>query len=146
MAFMNKDANKIKFNVLRNYRLPIRHFAITGSGPLGIRNLRPIGDIDLLVSDVLWKDLASAYEVREENDETKIVFPDGIISAYREGSFSSFIEMPSVAKRIAEAEIIEGLPFEALQYVILFKKMWGREKDLEDLQLIEAWQKKTSHA
>ena len=36
--------------------------------------------------------------------------------------------------------MIEGLPFVQLKYIIEWKKLFGREKDKKDLQLIEQYQ------
>ena len=46
-----------------------------------------------------------------------------------------------MAEIIAQAEIIEGLPFESLEHVIYFKGKAKRDKDLKDIFLIEEWQK-----
>lgn len=43
-----------------------------------------------------------------------------------------------MAERIAEAEIIEGLPFDSLENVLLYKRKQNRDKDLHDIQLIES--------
>lgn len=45
--------NGQKFAVLKKYNLPIGKFVIGGSGSLGIRGIREINDIDILVSDDL---------------------------------------------------------------------------------------------
>jgi len=38
---------------------------------------------------------------------------------------------------IDDAEIIDGLPFVKLEYVVKYKKQDGREKDLKDIETIE---------
>lgn len=127
--------NKEKFDLLKSYNLPFGHYVIVGSGPLGIRNLREINDIDLCVSQELWQTLASQYGVTDEDDKKKILLANGLISVF---PGESDPEAPSTADRIAKAEIIEGLPFESLEHLIYFKTMWGREKDKKDIQLINA--------
>ena len=39
-------------------RLPKNQFAISGSGPLSIRNLREANYIDLIVKEELWNELS----------------------------------------------------------------------------------------
>lgn len=133
--------NKEKFDHLRTFKLPLGQYAIISSGPLGIRNLREIQDIDLIVAPRLWDPLAAQFGIVEEEGIKKIRFPGDIVEAFSAGSFADNpAGAPSLAERIAQAEIIEGLPFESLEHVLFFKRYWGREKDLKDIQLIEAWQ------
>ena len=124
-------------------------FVIVSSGPLGIRNIREIGDVDIIVSDQLWNTLSKQYEVVNKNAIMKIDFPDGIVEAFCEASFALIPkekDMPTIKDRIAQAEIIEGLPFEHLDNVLYFKRLMAREKDLKDIMLIEAWQKQNAPA
>lgn len=133
------DANQQKFAAVRKWGLPIGQYAITGSGAMGIRNLREIGDIDIIVSPELWKILAAKYGITDHKGVKKVIFPDGIVEALGESSYSEK-EGPTIAERIAQAEIIEGLPFELLEHVLYFKRKRGREKDLRDIQIILAAQ------
>ena len=137
-----KPINTAKLDGLRKHNLPIDQYAITGSGPLGVRNLRKIGDIDIIVTPGLWDLLAEKYGIIDKNGVKKIVFPGGGIEAFREGSFYSaekYADAPTVADRITNAEIIDGLPFESLDHFLYFKRKMNREKDLEDVRLIEAY-------
>lgn len=139
--------NEQKFAVIRELNLPIGHYAITGSGALGIRNLREIGDIDIIVTPELWNTLAIQYGVIDKDGVKKIVFPGDIVEAFHEGSFYTAPNdpgAPTVADRIAQAEIIEELPFESLNYVVYYKRKMGRDKDLQDILLIEHYLKSKS--
>lgn len=136
--------NRQMFATVKKLNLPIGQYAITGSGALGIRNLREIGDIDIVVTNELWNVLAAKYGIKDETGVKKIVFPDGIVEALGECSFyteKKDRDAPTIADRIAHAEMIEGLPFESLEHVLYYKRKMGREKDLCDVQLIEKWQK-----
>jgi hypothetical protein len=139
--------NDVKFFALKEYHLPAGQYAIIGSGPLGIRNLREIGDIDIIVSLELRDHLIKMYGAVDTGQVKKIVFPDDNIEAFWEGSFYSYPadpNMPTMAHMIAHAEIIKGLPFQCLRDVLYFKRRMTRPKDLEDVRLIEEWQKKNS--
>lgn len=129
--------NSEMFSALRDCKLPLGEYLIIGSGALGIRNLKAIGDIDIIVTPRLWDILANQYGVTIEEGVEKIPFPGGVIEAFRESSFHDLIEAPSTVSRIPNAEIIEGLPFDSLENVLFFKRKMGREKDLKDIQLIE---------
>lgn len=132
-----------KLEELRKLQLPKGHFAITGSGPLGIRRLREINDIDLIVDQGLWDDLVKKYGIIEVKEVKKIVIPGGLIEIFGPESFG-MDSSPSVTERIAEADIIDDLPFESLKHNIHFKKMMGREKDFRDLSLIQRYLQKRS--
>lgn len=133
--------NKEKFSILQILNLPIHQYAITGSGPLGIRDLKEIGDVDLIVLDTLWDKLAQSYPVVQSDGIEKIVLVEGLIEAFKEGSFKSIQdkEAPSIRHRIENAEVIQGLPFDRLETVLFFKKKQNRSKDQKDIQLIEKW-------
>ncbi len=136
--------NRQKFAAVKKLNLPIGQYAITGSGALGIRNLREIGDIDIIVTADLWNVLAAKYGVTDEIGVKKIVFSDGIVEALGECSFDTEKQdpdAPTIADRIANAEIIEGLPFESIDHVLYYKRKMGREKDIRDVLIIEEWQK-----
>ncbi len=140
-----KQHNRHKFEALRKFHLPVDQYAITGSGPLGIRNLREIADIDIIVKPELRDTLAARFGIVDDGEVKKIVFPgDDDIEAFWEGSFYTKPkdDFPSVADRIAQAEIIDGLPFDTLATVLCFKRKLKREKDLKDIQLIEEWKRK----
>ena len=133
--------NREKFEKVRKLGLPIGEYAIIGSGPLGIRNIRDIADIDMVVSSELQRVLAEKYGVTDNGKEKKIVFPGGEIEAFWEDSFE--LPLVPIADTIREAEIIEGLPFQSLDQLIHFKQKIGREKDLNDIRLIKEWQERT---
>jgi hypothetical protein len=135
--------NQEKFNEIKKINLPINQYAITGSGPLGIRNLKKINDIDMIVSNSLWNDLALKYPVIEQNNIKKIIIPNKGIEIFCETSFNSQIkekDEPTVIQRIKNAEIIDDLPFESLKYTLYYKYKMKRDKDLKDIKIIEEWQ------
>ena len=139
-----QQSNQEKFDLLREYQLPTSEYAIIGSGPLGIRNLKAIGDIDIIVSPELWTTLAEKYGVVDENGVRKIVFSGGVIEAFTEGSFYSApidIDAPTMASRIKDAEVIDNLPFDSIENVLYYKHKQAREKDLKDILVIEQWMK-----
>lgn len=127
--------NETRFKKLKELNLPIDQYAIIGSGPLGIRNLREIGDIDLVVTPKLQSLLAKKYPIFDK----KIIFPKMDIEAFWEDSFDAPIL--SVETIMQNAEIIDELPFISLEHLLIFKKTMHRAKDLEDIHLIEEWQK-----
>lgn len=115
---------------IKNLNLPEKQYAIFGSGPIGIRNLREVNDIDLIVKENLWNELAKKYPVKSGKESIQI----GNIEIFR--SWSPWFE--DINPLIDTAEIIKGFPFVRLAYLIKWKKSMGREKDLKDLELIKS--------
>lgn len=133
--------NREKFEAFRSLALPLGQYFIIGSGPIGIRNLRVINDIDIVVSFELWNSLAQKYGIVEKNGVTKVVIPNINVEAFREdysfGNSEAILANRHFADRIARADIIEGLAFDSLEDFIFFKKISGRPKDLQDVKLAQ---------
>lgn len=132
--------NRQKLSAIKQLNLPIGHYIIIGSGALGIRNLREIGDIDIIVTPELWDILAEKYGVTDKNSAKKVVFPGGIVEAFKDYSFYAEKKdknAPTLVDYIAQAEMIDGLPFEPLEHILYYKRKMRREKDLSDIFLIE---------
>jgi hypothetical protein len=137
-----KQKNQKKFEAIKKLDLPLGQYAIISSGPLGIRDLRAIGDIDIIVTPELWDVFAKKYGVIDQDGVKKVTLLEGDVEAFCEDSFyteQKADDAPTVAERIATAEIIEGLPFERLEYVLYYKRKMRRDKDLSDIAMIEAW-------
>ncbi len=133
------EKNQKLFDELRSLNLPIGEYAVTASGPLGIRGIREISDIDLVVSNKLWQQLKEEYPV-DKSGIKKIIISDKI-EAFCEQSFAHIREPndPDVTTQIKTAEIIEGLPFVSLDVTKHYKKKMSRPKDLKDIELIDTW-------
>lgn len=133
------SSNQELFAEVRELQLPVSEYAITASGPLGIRSIREISDIDLVVSNKLWQQLKEQYPV-DESGIKKIVISDNI-DAFCEQSFANIRESndPDVISQIKTAEIIERLPFVSLNVTKYYKKKMSRPKDLKDIELIDSW-------
>jgi hypothetical protein len=128
------DRNKELFQRVKELNLPIGEYAIFGSGPMGIRNLREMHDIDLIVSDRIFDEYSKKQEWKIKE-----------IYGYRDWLKNDSLEIEmgrdwdegwDVEGMIREAEIIDGLPFVKLDYLIKWKKFSGREKDLRDVEII----------
>lgn len=119
----------VSFEVVRNLNLPTEQFAIFGSGPLGVRNIRESGDIDLIVKVALWEKLKKKYPLSPKRSDSIVI---GDIEIYY--AWPPFQDVNVI---IDSADIINELPFVRLEYVIEWKKYLGREKDKKDIRLIQ---------
>lgn len=116
---------------LKRLKLPKDMFAIFGSGPLAIRNLRENRDLDIIVKSELWDKLKDMHPLKKK-DVIKI----GNIEVYKDWKpcFNDVDEL------IDNADIIEGLRFVNLKSVLKWKKFRNLEKDKKDIGLIEDYE------
>ncbi len=116
---------------LRLLNLPDKQYAIFGSGPMAVRGLRQAHDLDLLIKKDLWDELVKIYPL----DEKGVALRAGHIELFShwEPWFKDTDQL------IETAEVIDGLPFVRLEYVLEWKKQMGREKDKQDVVLIEKY-------
>jgi len=56
---------------LKKLNLPNDQYAIYGSGPLAIRGLKEIHDLDVIVTDELYQELAKKYSEKEKGVNKK---------------------------------------------------------------------------
>lgn len=133
-------SNTELFKQVKLLNLPIGEYAIFGSGPMGIRNLREMHDVDLIISEKIYEEYKDkkGWERRDiqENNECY----QGLVN------HSMNIEMWkdwyvdwSVEKLIKDAEIIDGMSFVRIETLLKWKKLMAREKDLKDAEIIEKY-------
>jgi hypothetical protein len=121
------------FAIVKRLDLPQRDFAIFGSGPLIVRNVIPFtNDLDIICRKKVWETVQAMGQPRFLRDyDTKIVSMenDAITfgTAWGIGQFD-------INALIETADIIGGLPFVQLQYVIEYKKIRGLPKDLAHIE------------
>jgi hypothetical protein len=113
-------------------------YAVFGSGPMGIRGIREMHDIDLVVTQDLFDRFRSnsAWEVKDiygNND----CFHGLINHKLNIEMFTKWYTDWNTEKLIKEAEMIDDMPFVKLDYVIQWKKQFASEKDLRDVNLIK---------
>jgi len=132
--------NKELFDEFRKFNLPAGEYAIFGSGPMGIRNLRKCTDIDFIATDKLFLELKSQPQWKEGITRLgmeKLDYKNGkgeveVVKEWAPGSWN-------IEELIKNAEVIDGLPFVRLEEVLKWKKLWGREKDQKDIDIIEKY-------
>lgn len=153
MSIVNKNilaANWAKFDIAKELGLPLGHWAITSSGPIGARGLREISDVDIIVDDQLWAELAAKYGTKRETGLLKINVPNELFditgtATWADEASASPGSSPTIEEQIKSADIIKGLPFVNLQHTIYFKRLLGRDKDKKDIEMIEEYLKANPH-
>lgn len=121
---------------LENFGLPKDKFAIFGSGPMGVRGLRKIKDLDLFVLPELWQELVKKYPVKKVKTGEKIFLSKNI----------EILRKPiikfDIKDLVKDTDIFDGIHYVQLKYVVEFKKKLGRRKDFKDIELIKKYLQK----
>lgn len=120
---------------LRALKIPRDEMAITSSGPIGIRGLREIGDLDIIVTSKIWDKLSRKYKITKEDNFESIFI--GNIQVLGNGSWFTDIQYGSVEDDIKNADIIDNNRYVKLEKILMIKKMKDRQKDIDDVKLIE---------
>ena len=100
--------------------------------------------LGILISPELKNEIIAKYGMTDNGQVQKVIFPGEKTEAFWEGSFYSHLkdkQAPTMADMISRTEIIEGLPFVSFEDVLYFKHKMKRDKDLEDVRLVQEWQK-----
>ncbi len=115
------NVNQELFKRVKELNLPIGKFALFGSAPLGIRNLKNCHDIDIIVTEELWDEYKNKaeWELKEMPNKFKDVYLcNGDIELWKNWRPENW----DIRDLIRNAEIIESLPFVKLEEVIKWKK------------------------
>jgi hypothetical protein len=138
---MTRIHNDDIFNQVKSLNLPIGEYAVIGSGVMSAYDIRRHKDIDLVVTQDLYE------ELKNLGWRTKKIKPDFevVIFGIAEAS-PKMITLdnyrPNIESLINEADVINGIAFTKLTDVIDFKRALSREKDINDILLIEDFLKK----
>lgn len=120
--------------------LPFGEYLVVGSGILGALGIREIKDVDLLVTPKVFDELLGRGWKSEEIEiqgRMRQRLVSGSAEAYKD--FYLYDEAQDVYKMIGEAEMIEGIPFMTLPQLLKMKQSLGRQKDLDDIKLINKY-------
>ena len=80
-------------------------------------------------------------QLKINKNKKKIVIPNSFIEIFCDSSFymqPKEKDEPNITLRIAQSEIIDNLPFESIKNTLYYKNKMGRDKDLNDIKIIEA--------
>ena len=117
-------------NELNKLNLPKDEFAIFGSAVMAIKGIREAKDIDLIVTNELYKKLIKKYKEIKPG-----IIQVGNIEII--ASWNSLIKNPEEV--IKNSERIGDYNYIRLKDLIAWKKKMGREKDKNAITLIKEY-------
>lgn len=121
-------------NKLKSLDLPVKDFAIFGSGPMVVHGLKEFDhDIDVIARGEAWKKTMTLGEVEQAPmRDHRVVLFEGKIEIFDGWAPGEW----DVDELIDTAEYFDGLPYVKLEYVLEQKKRLGRVKDIKHAELI----------
>jgi hypothetical protein len=120
---------------LTKLQLPERSYMIMGSGILEALNIRMAEDIDMVVNQEAYTYFLDAGWTERIASNGAKGLERGIFQAYDRWSDEGVVK--TLDELLINAEWVNGIPFNSLARLSLYKKRRGREKDIADLELIE---------
>lgn len=135
---MGRGGEHTILDVVRSLNLPVGDYAIFGSGPLLARGIIvDVNDIDIICRGAAWLQAQELGEIvyLDEYDVHVVSIDNQRITIGTSWGIGDF----NIDELIDTAEEIDDLPFVRLQYVVDYKKIAGRPKDLKHLKLLSGF-------
>ncbi len=120
--------------------LPKDSYVVFGSCPLSAVGIREANDIDLLVSKEVFAKLKNIGWQELHKSSNDIPLTQDVFEAHDNWDFSSY--SPTLDQLLANAMVIDGIPFASLEEVRKWKISSGRPKDIVDIKLIDEYLQK----
>ena len=121
--------------------LPLDQIIVIGSGILDQLGIRPASDIDLAASSDLMKKLSeeSGDWIKKFDDNQRFYFikDDGSAEVWDGWEFDGqVVSYDGLLDYVVE---YDGVRFVNLEFLYQWKKWRSREKDVQDVKLIDEW-------
>lgn len=121
-------------------KLPADQAIVVGGGAMEMLNLRDTADIDIVVSDSLFDTYKAEPDWREYTLTTgKVVLTHDGVNMMRNWIGRSYTSLKK------NAQIHQGVQHISVHDLILCKQHLGRQKDLSDIQMLQAYQRRTKN-
>jgi hypothetical protein len=133
---MTQLPNSDIFSQVKSLNLPLGEYAVIGSGVMSAYDIRKHEDIDLVVTQDLYKELKNrGWQSKQIKPDFEVIVLDTAEASPKMITLDNY--QPSVELLIKKADIINGIAFTKLTDVLDLKRALGRDKDIHDILLIE---------
>lgn len=125
------------FKTIKELNLPNGEYVVVGSGIMGALGIREINDVDLCVSSKILQTFKEkdGWRSYKKWNKTFLENKGKNIDMFSQLAWEGY--QTTREKAIETAEHINGVPFLNIEETIKFKEALGREKDMEDIKLLE---------
>jgi hypothetical protein len=118
---------------LTEVELPTEEYIVVGSGVLDALGLREANDIDIVVSQALYEHLEGLGDWKVT--ERGLSHPP--VEAFL--SWDDAENTPNLTDLKADEQLIGDIPYVSLSRLRAWKERMGREKDTQDIALIDQY-------
>lgn len=122
---------------IKELNLPSGSYVVVGSGILNALEIRESGDIDLIVSDEIYKKFENEGWQKDKWSD-QVVLKHDVFDLGRSWYGKTVDELKE------NTQYIEDIPYLSLEDVYIWKKSLGRDKDLQDLKLIDEYKTRSN--
>lgn len=120
----------------KKIKLPPKSYAIFGGGCLAARGIRDVSDLDVIVSNKIFKKLKEKFKNNVQRISNKEIIKIGEIEIHPAWRRDPKYRLD---KELKNAEMIRGIRYIRLVDLIDFKRRLGRKKDFNDIELINKY-------
>lgn len=124
---------------IRELDLPFGQYIVVGGAVLAAHGIRETSDLDIVVTPALFEALLQkgwpldgVYEQKWNRKRLK----EDAIEIYPDMYLEKQQVLLDIQEAIDHAEIIDGIPFQTLEHLLMCKTDTGREKDMSDVVAI----------
>lgn len=123
---------------LTKYNLDESNSVVIGSGILNSLGIRESRDIDAVLEEKTFQNLKINSSLIETQNEygAKLLTNDSVEFSNRWYIDSLGIDL-SFEDLVQQSSVIDGVRYVDLELLLEIKKLWAREKDLKDVELIQ---------
>ncbi len=123
---------------LSMYNLDEKNSVVIGSGLLNSLGIRESEDIDAVLEEETFDNLKkNATLIEKENQYGAQLLTNGVVE-FSNRWYIDFLGIDlSFEDLIRQSTVIDGVRYVDLELLLEIKKLWAREKDLRDVELIE---------
>lgn len=123
------------FGELEKLVLPEGSYMVMGSGILEALGIRASHDVDLVVSDEVYAKLLSDGWNEKVSSDGHHGIEQGLVEVYSDWTDDDQ-KVKKLPELLVEAQWVNGVPFNSLAKLSLYKTRRGQAKDVADLVLI----------
>src|SRR3990167_11504854 len=125
------------FERINSLNLPPSNFVVVGGSALECYGVRKSSDIDLCVTPDLYDDLKnSGWEGETKPNGSQVIHPQSK-NGFELGVDWSYGNYQATTQELIDrSNLVRGIHVASLEAIIASKKELGREKDQEDIRLI----------
>jgi hypothetical protein len=139
---MNNEDTELEaadiFREVAQLNFPKGQYVVVGGAVLAAHGIKHTQDIDIVASPELLEKLRQDNKWKITNRPSgDLGVCKGCVEVYPDVNCPAYY--PEFKDLLDRVETIQGIPFASLNDVKLFKKGYGREKDIRDIKLIEQW-------